>query len=272
MTIGYLYDLTVSIYAACVCCYFIDFLQTNRKAHRFAFWLLSIVWLFQGLIFYFKFRMTGEFPILTPLDGLFFVSWILVTVSIVLNRFFRGDFFVFFANIVGFIIMAFTLFGPAENTPAILSSKLLSDLLIIHITIAFIAYGAFTISFILSMMYLIEYALLKRKKWVRRLFRFGSLSRLEQASFLCNLIGVPLLFISLILGIVRAYTSPVPFSFFDPKVLTSFIILVVYGFYFYIKIGKNVYGKTLVFWNTVAFLLVMINVFLSGSLTGFHLW
>ncbi|HET6871511.1 MAG TPA: cytochrome c biogenesis protein CcsA, partial [Sporolactobacillaceae bacterium] len=122
------------------------------------------------------------------------------------------------------------------------------------------------------MMYLLEYSWLKQKKWNKRLIRFGSLSMLEKGSFYCNLIGVPLLFISLILGVIRATTALPDFSWLDPKVITSFVVLAVYGFYLYQKLGKNVYGRTLIFWKTVAFLLVLINVFLSATLTRFHLW
>jgi HemX protein len=272
MLLSSLYDWTISLYAASVCFYFIDFYQNNRKADRFAFWLLVIVWILQDIIFYTKVQETGEFPILTPLDGLFFLSWLIITASLLLTRFYRLHFFAFFANLVGFVMMAITLFRPDERVSPVLSHQLMSDLLIIHITMAFIAYAAFTVSFILSIMYWIEYSMLKRKKWGRRLGRFGSLSALEQTSFLCNLTGFPLLLTSLILGIIWASISLSSFNWFDPKVITSFIILVVYGFYFYQKLGRNVYGKPLVFWNTAGFLIVLINVFLSEALTGFHLW
>lgn len=272
MLVNVLYDATISIYAASVCCFFIDYVETNRKVHKLAFWLLSIVWIFQLAIFYLKYNTLGSFPIVTLADGVFFLTWVLVTVSLLLDRFYKLDLILSFSNIFSFCLMAVSLFKPDERVSPIITRHLMSDLLIIHITIALVAYAAFTISFVLSMMYLMEYSWLKQKKWNKRLIRFGSLSMLEKGSFYCNLIGVPLLFLSLILGVIRATTALPDFSWLDPKVITSFVVLAVYGFYLYQKLGKNVYGRTLIFWNTVAFLLVLINVFLSATLTRFHLW
>ncbi|MFP3472475.1 cytochrome c biogenesis protein CcsA, partial [Micrococcus sp. SIMBA_144] len=74
---------------------------------------------------------------------------------------------------------------------------MMSELSIIHITMAFLSYGAFSLSFIFSIMYLILYQMLKRKKWNKRLRRFGDLSQLEKLSYLCSVLGVPLLLLSL---------------------------------------------------------------------------
>ncbi|GGE42552.1 cytochrome c assembly protein [Pullulanibacillus camelliae] len=272
MTMHWLYDITVILYAACVCSFFIDFLQNNRKAHQLAFWLLSIVWVLQLITVVLKVSYTKEFPILTPIDGLFFVAWIIVSASLVMHRFFKLYFFGFFANLVGFAIMVITLFQPNDPAAPILGQRLMSDLLIIHISIALLSYAAFAISFILSMMYLVEYRLLKQKKWDQRLIHFGSLARLEQGAFYCNLLGVPLLLISLLLGIIRATDVFSNVNWLDSKIITSFLVLLAYCLYLYQRLGKNVYGKPLVFWNIVAFLLVLINVFLSEVFTGFHLW
>ncbi|WEG14037.1 cytochrome c biogenesis protein CcsA [Pullulanibacillus sp. KACC 23026] len=237
-----------------------------------AFWLLSIVWVLQVGIFFLKYEELGEFPIVTLTDGLFFLTWFLVTVTLVLDRFYELDLIISFSNLAGFILMAISLFKPDRRAPELINSHLMSDLLIIHITIALIAYAFFTLSFVLSMMYMVEYSWLKKKKWNRQLTRFGSLSMLEKGAFYCNLCGVPLLFVSLILGVIRASAALPNFSWLDPKVITSFIILGVYGYYLYQKLGKNVYGRPLVFWNTTAFLLILINVFLSQTITSFHLW
>ncbi|HET7522455.1 MAG TPA: cytochrome c biogenesis protein CcsA [Bacillales bacterium] len=269
---GWLYEFTVILYALSVLGYFIDFLQHNRKVNRMAFWLLSIVWVFQTIYFIEELLRLGEFPILTPSDGLFFYAWVLVTLSLFINRFFRVDFFVFFTNVLGFIIMSIYLFAPGGEASNVLSKQLTSGLLVIHVTIAFLAYGAFTLSFIFSIMYLIQHRMLKEKKWNRRMLRFGSLSQLEQASFICNMVGVPLLAISLILGMIWASIQLRVFYWLDAKVILSFVVIFVYSIFLYQKVAKGTHGKTLVFWNTTAFLVVLINYFLSESLTQFHLW
>lgn len=135
---SWLYEFTVILYALSVLGYFIDFLQNNRKVNRGAFWLLSIVWILQTIYFIGELVRLGEFPILTLSKGLFFYAWVIVTLSLIINRFFRVDVFVFFANVLGFVIMSVYLFAPTGQTD-IVARHLMSGLLVIHVTIAFLA-------------------------------------------------------------------------------------------------------------------------------------
>ena len=269
---NWIYDLTIVLYALSIIGYFIDFLQNNRKANQFAFWLLSIVWILQSVFFVLRMLKDQRFPILTPSEGLFFYAWILVTFSVVMSRFFRVDFLVFFTNVLGFLLVSIHLFAPTGQASAVLEKQLFSELLIIHITMAFISYGAFSLSFIFSFMYLLQHGMLKRKKWSKRLQRFGSLSYLEKLSFRLNTIGVPLLLLSLILGVVWAFWKLNDFTLLDAKVISSFVVLLVYSTYLYQKVGRGVQGKTLALWNVAAFLVVLINYFLATTFTEFHLW
>ncbi|MCG3056822.1 cytochrome c biogenesis protein, partial [Escherichia coli] len=75
-----------------------------------------------------------------------------------------------------------------------------SELLIFHITMAILSYGAFSISFVFSALYLVQYDLLKKKKWNKRLMRIEDLTKLDYLSYVLILIGVPLLLLSLMLG------------------------------------------------------------------------
>ncbi|MGM7702209.1 cytochrome C assembly family protein [Pseudalkalibacillus sp. Hm43] len=272
-SIRWIYDLTIILYALSVLGYFVDFLQNNRKANRIAFWLLSIVWVLQLVVMIFRVIETNRFPILTPNEGLFFYAWVIVTLSLLINWFFRVDFFVFFTNIIGFILMAVSWFAPNNYVSPAFSDQLINELAIIHITMAFIAYGAFTVSSILSVMYLTQYNMLKEKKVGKRLWRFESLGRLESLSYLLNVVGVPILFLSLILGLIYGYKMNLaPTIFYDAKVISSFIVLIVYGFYLYLKVVQGTYGRQLAYWNVAGLLVILINYFLAATLTEFHLW
>lgn len=106
---------------------------------------------------------TGRFPVLNVFEGLYFYTWVLVTLSLVLNRFLKAEFIIFFTNVIGFIMMAIHTFAPAQYESAAVSSQLVSELLLIHITMAILSYGAFSLSFVFSILYTIQYNLLKRK-------------------------------------------------------------------------------------------------------------
>lgn len=268
-----LHEITIILYGLCVLLYFIDFLQNNRKANKTAFWILSIVWLMQTIFLFLYMFEAKRFPILTIFEGLYFYVWILVSLSLVLNWFLRIDFLLFFTNVIGFGLMVIHIFSPLQAYSNVAAqAKMVSELSIIHITMAIISYGAFAVSFVLSLLFLIQYDLLKRKKWGRRLIRIGDLAKLEHLSVLHVMIGLPLLLLSLILGIQWAYIMNVGLTWYDSKIIGSFILLISYAIYLYLKVKKQIYGKTLAYWNIAAFLFVLINFFFFGSLSAFHVF
>jgi HemX protein len=267
-----LHELTVILYAISVLLYFVDFLQHNRKANRIAFWLLAFVWLLQTVFLILYMLKTGRFPVLTIIEGLYFYAWVLVTLSLVINRLLRVDFIVFFTNILGFGIMAIHTFAPMQIDSTVMGEQLISELLLIHITMAILSYGAFSVSSVFSLLYLIQYDLLKRKKWGTRLIRISDLSKLEHFSYILIIIGVPMLILSLILGVQWAFLKVPDMNWYDSKVLGSFTVLGIYSVILYLRTRRDLSGKQLSLWNIASFLIVLINFFLFGQLSTFHLW
>jgi HemX protein len=267
-----LHELTVVLYAFSVLLYFFDFLHHNRKANRIAFWLLAFVWILQTVFLASYMYKTGRFPVLTIFEGLYFYAWILVTLSIVINHLLRVDFIVFFTNILGFTVMAIHTFAPMQYSSHIMAKQLVSELLLIHITMAILSYGAFSLSFVFSSLYLLQYDLLKRKKWGTRLIRLADLDKLEKSSYILAVIGVPMLLLSLILGLQWAFLKVPGMPWYDMKIIGSFMLLIAYSILLYLHIMKNLSGRKLAMWNTAAFLIVLINFFLLGRLSSFHLW
>ena len=95
--------------------------------------------------------------------------------------------------------MAIHTFAPMQYDSHVMAKQLVSELLFIHITMAILSYGAFSLSFVFSTLYLIQYDLLKKKKWGTRLVRIRRFSKLEKLSYILDVIGVPMLLLSLIL-------------------------------------------------------------------------
>ncbi|MGM0920972.1 MAG: cytochrome C assembly family protein [Bacillota bacterium] len=272
MSLTRINELIIIIYAFSVLFFFIDFIHNNRKANKIAFWLLSIVWLLQTIFLFYQMFTTGRFPILNISEGLYFYSWVLVTLSVVLNRFLKVDFIIFFTNVLGFIMLSIHTFAPSQYESAAVSGQLISELLFIHITMAILSYGAFTLSFVFSLLYLIQFNLLKKKKWGKQLLRIDDLTKLDHMSYVLNVIGVPMLLLSLILGVIWAYLKLPNFHWYDAKVLGSFMMLLVYSFYLYSRIVKEWQGKQVAYLNAASFLILLINFFLFGSLSRFHIW
>jgi HemX protein len=272
MTIARLYEFTIILYALSVLLYFIDYLHNNRKANKTAFWLLAIVWVLQTIFLFLRMIDTGRFPILTIYEGMYFYTWVLITFSLIINRILRVDFIVFFTNVIGFLVMALHTFTPIQHESQVVAQALVSELLIIHITMAILSYGAFSLSFVFSLLYILQYNLLKRKKWGKRLLRIQDLSKLDHMSYVLNVIGVPMLLLSLILGSIWASVKLSEFVWYDAKVLGSFLVIAGYSYYFYQRLAKGITGKAIANWNIAAFLVILINFFLLSRLSNFHFW
>lgn len=70
---------------------------------------------------------TDRFPVLNVAEGLYFYTWVLVTLSLVLTKVLRVEFIVFFTNVIGFSMMAIHTFTPSDLHSAELTGKLTSE-------------------------------------------------------------------------------------------------------------------------------------------------
>jgi len=265
-----LHELTIILYALSVLFYFFDFMHNNQRANKTAFWLLSFVWALQTSFLIVYMKDMGRFPVLTIMEGLYFYTWVLISLSLAINRLLKVDFIVFFANVLGFIIMAIHTFAPMHESGGKIAEKVVSELLFIHITAAILSYGAFSLSFIFSVLYCVQYNLLKKKQWGKRLIRIPDLAKLEYISYLLNVISVPILLIALILGIQWAIIQKPAFFWYDPKIIGSFIVLFIYSIYLYLRTTNKLRGKNIALLNIMNFLMVMINFIFIGKFSSFH--
>ncbi|MDZ5712380.1 cytochrome c biogenesis protein [Jeotgalibacillus haloalkalitolerans] len=267
-----LHEVMIILYAISVLLYFMDYVQRDQKANRVAFWLLSIVWVLQTIFLFLYMFRTGRFPVLTLFEGIYFYAWVLLTLSLILNRLMKIDFTVFFVNLIGFTFMAIHTFAPVQASTEAAAERLMSELLLIHITMAIVSYAAFSISVVFSILYLLQYRLLKQKKWGQKIQRITDLAKLEKGSVILNSIGFPLLLLSLILGVQWAVVSLPTVLWYDIKISGSFLLLAIYGVFLYRRFGKGQSGKSLALFNTAAFGCLLINFLLGSRLSSFHFW
>ncbi|WP_033828272.1 cytochrome c biogenesis protein CcsA [Bacillus andreraoultii] len=267
-----LHEGMVIFYAASVFLYYFDFLHHNERIKKVAFRLLWIVWLLQTSLFVLTIFELERFPVLTLAEGLYFYSWLLITCSLILNIFMKIEFIVFFTSVLGFAIIIIYTFAPIHWGLPALAQKLASELLFIHITLSFVAYVLFSISFIFSLLYIFQYQLLKKKKWGKWLFRITDLEKIEQLTCRLNIIGIPFIAIGVILGLQWLYLKLPGTSFFDWKIIGSLLVIMMYSTQIYMKTRKIIYGKKFALWNIASFFILLINFFLLSRLSDFHFW
>ncbi|WP_188453494.1 cytochrome c biogenesis protein [Virgibacillus oceani] len=266
----WLYEIILIIYGLSLTGYFIDFIQHNRRVNKIAFWLLSMVWAIQTLFLVSEVFFKASFPVFTIYDSLFFYAWVLISFSLIINKLFSIHFIVFFTNLFGFFILLLYITTRAQEGMKQQGIQLVNEVLITHITLALISYGFFTLSFLFSIMYIVQYRLLKNKKGLKWMWRLGDLQRLDRYSFKAVTLGVPLLLIAIILGVVWGYAANAVFYWVDLKTIGSILVLVVYIVYLFLRIIKKYQGKAISIYNTASFLILLINFFLFSFLSNFH--
>lgn len=272
MTMVRLHELVLVLYAVCLVFYFIDFLNKDRIAHRNAFWLLVTVFVLQTSFLILHMIETKRFPILSFFEGIYFFSWLLITISILLHLFMKVTYAVFLLNVIGFIFMTIHTFAPFRIDQSVIGEALISELMFIHVTFAIMSYAAFAMSFVFAILYLLLYRLLKEKKWTQQFQRLPSLNQTMLGMKAAIYTGTPLLLVSLILGTQWAYVALNEWSVFDFKIISSFFLLIVYSSIIYLqKMGKLIANDFA--WSSIfSFLLVIVNFFLGTTLSEFHFW
>jgi len=142
--------------------------------------------------------------------------------------------------------------------------------LAVHVTAAVIAYGAFAISFAVSVAYL-----LKARTTVDLQSRFQqalpALKVLDQISYRLIFVGLPFLTIMLITGAVWAEYAWGAFWSWDPKETWALITWLVYAAYLHTRFLKGFQGKRAAWLSVLGFVAVIFTFFgVSYLLPGMH--
>ncbi|AYC29773.1 cytochrome c biogenesis protein CcsA [Paenisporosarcina cavernae] len=272
ITMARLHEGMVVLYAISLVLYFLDFFYQNKRAEKYGFYLVSIVWVLQSIFLVLYMMETNRFPILTLFEGIYFYAWLLITLSLVLHLTYKVKILVFSLNIIGFVMMMIHTFAPVQLERSPVGENLVSELLFIHVTFAIISYVAFSLSFVFSVLYQLLYRLLKKKKWTIQWRNLPSLDQTEKGMTISMIIGIPSLLLSLILGMQWAYLSLDSFSLFDMKIVGSFILLIFYSVILYRHHKNALLGTQYAWAHIYAFLVVLLNFFLGSRLSEFHFW
>ena len=191
---------------------------------------------------------------------------------IILHLFYKVAHVVFFLNVIGFCFMTIHAFAPTQIAQSPIGETLVSELLFIHITFAILSYAAFSMSFVFAILYLLVYNILKKKKWSKQFSRLPSLHQTTIGMKASIYTGIPLLLVSLVLGMQWAQVALDEWSFFDMKIIGSFILLAIYSIVLFSQRSGKLTGNDFAWSNVFAFIFIIINFFFASKLSAFHFW
>jgi cytochrome c-type biogenesis protein CcsB len=200
-----------------------------------------------------------------PFTGMFEFSAAFVWGILLMSQFFSWKYGVFAVNLFGtsagavLLLYAGTL--PSEASPlvpALQNSLLLSA----HVFSAVIAYGAFTVGFLSSLMYLVQ-----------ERGRFRSLpdaQTLERISYHSVVVGFSFMTLVIVLGALWADIAWGRYWGWDPKETASLVTWLLYAVYLHTRILKNWKGRKSAVLLIIGFAAVLFTFFGNYLFSGLH--
>ena len=228
----------------CACCvsygtaflvYVLSFTGILKKGVRAGYLLLQAGFLFGTLYFLGRGLQSGYFlPVVNMSAALAFFAWTLAFAYIALIVRGRTESFSLILSLLLFLLMAGSLasFGNGRDILTMVRQHpyLLNPFFVVHVVSAFFAYSGFTISFVASVLYLVECRELKNRQAGGSLYhKLPSLERLERMVSQPVLWGTPLLLVTTVSGFIWARSAFGSFMLMDPKTIVTITLLGFYG-------------------------------------------
>ena len=140
-----------------------------------------------------------------------------------------------------------------------------------HVTLNTWAYAAFALSFVLSLIYLIQDRLLRSRRLGAPFWRFPALDVLDRMARSSVYIGLVALVLGVAMGLVWQHRLSGGYSFGDPKVVITIAILGVYIAYLLLARNAAWRGARAALLCAMNFVVVLFSyTFVNLYLTRFH--
>ena len=169
--------------------------------------------------------------------------------------------------LIPFVVIATAAGLLLPDAPSRPQQGLHGSVFAFHVTLAILAYAAFTFSFVLSMLYLVQNRQIRRAKTGLLFARLPALDVIGRMNRTSVTIGVATLVLSLALGLFWA--ERVWPSLADPKIVWAAVTLIVYGFLLWMDrrgwAGPRVAVLSIFGFGVVLFSYTVVNLYLSRA-------
>jgi ABC-type transport system involved in cytochrome c biogenesis permease subunit len=140
-----------------------------------------------------------------------------------------------------------------------------------HVTLNTWAYAAFALSFVLSVIYLVQDRVLRSRRLSVAFWRFPALVVLERMARSSVYVGLVALIFGVAMGLIWEHRLRGSYSLGDPKVIVTLAILAVYAAYLLLSRKANWRGARAALLCAMNFVIVLFSyTFVNLYLTKFH--
>src|SRR5580658_5821068 len=171
---------------------------------------------------------------------------------------------------VGAFVLPFILashLAPADRlSPTVAHGPIFA----FHVTLSILAYAAFALSFVLSLIFLVENRLLRNRNLTEFVWRLPPLELLERMSRSSVLVGLVSIAVGTILGFIWVDRLTGQYWYYDPKYVITLVVLLLYAVYLQLSrttTWRGARASRLCIFNFVIVVLsfTVVNLYLSHS-------
>jgi ABC-type transport system involved in cytochrome c biogenesis permease subunit len=261
--------LALALYAASLCCY-------ARFLYAPHLWLgrLASLILLAGIVAHYYALLLRSYGMHTiPYDDLFgsmsLFAWLLGVTYLALEVFHRQRSVGAFVTLLLFVWVALVSALAAREMPPPPPAR--GPLFAFHVTLNTWAYAAFALSFILSVIYLLQHRVLRSHRPGAAFWRFPALDVLDRMSRSSVYVGLAALAFGMVSGLIWEHRLTGAYSWGDPKVIVTLAIVVVYIAYLWLSSntiwrGARAARICVLNFGVVLFSYTIVNLYL----TAFH--
>lgn len=263
MWIRALFDTAMIAYSLSLTLLFSDVVHPRRKMNRMAVILLFIVFVAMTALLFQRFSEISIFPAYSRSDLLLFIAWLMLTITLVLDTFFRIGLVLFFANVVGF---GLTLFAGGLSGRDRMMNLPHGDLLFAHIALATLSEVAFAFAFVFAVMHVVQERHLRMHHFNRWFLQLPSLAALDTWALLSSAFGFFLLLVAMAIG--EEWAKLVLHHWiFGVKSIATVITWAMYAVFLFQRVRLGGTGRGLMNYQMACFIATVINLVAIGDAT-----
>ena len=249
---------------------FVVFLIKQHKwVFKWSYWMLVAGFIFHTAFLVFRYHALGATPIFGLKSALFFFSWCILAVYLVFQI--RTKLMVLGSFVAPFSAFLMIISSAMPWIDGDVKPIFKSIWLTIHVGTVFIGNGLFAISFLASVMYLIQEGQIKNKRFGSFFRRLPSLATIDNISHYSLISGFPFLSAGMISGSIYAQYALGTYWQWDPKEVWSLITWLFYAALLHERIVAGWQGRRAAVMSIVCFSILFFTfVGVSMWLGGYH--
>ncbi len=259
-----LFTAVMILYLISMALYFIFFAMKNEKAARIAGWVITLAFVLHTAALIVRGVGAGRLPLTNQYEFATSFAWGICLCFLVFVKKYHFQALGTFVTPVIFLLIGYAAMQSREVRE--LMPALRSNWLGIHVSTAIISYGAFGVSFAVSLMFLLKQGRENHDFWKKNIPDYD---RLDIISYRAVSLGFLFLTFVIITGAIWAERAWGSYWSWDPKETWSLITWIIYALYLHLRLNKGWRGRKAAWFAVIGFVCVLftyigVNTWIPG--------